>query len=73
MAQASPKPKALFFALAHDLGYDAALVKERAKRHFGLASFNDRTADQLSDLIDRLLAVKARRGQASAPDPPDQC
>lgn len=37
MTQASPKQRALFFALAHDLGYDAATVKERAKQHFGVA------------------------------------
>lgn len=68
MPQASPKQKALFFALAHDLGYDAATVKQRAKQHFNLASFNDLSTDQLSELIDRLLALQARREQASAPD-----
>ena len=55
MTQASPKQKARFFALAYDLGDDAATVKQRAKQHFGVASFNDLTAAQLSDLIDRLL------------------
>jgi hypothetical protein len=63
MSLASPKQKALFFALAHDLGYPAELVKERAKQHFELASFNDITTDQLSELIDRLLELQAKRGQ----------
>jgi hypothetical protein len=72
MTQASPKQKALFFALAHELGYDADVIKERAKRHFGLASFNDITTVQLGDLIDRLLAVQARRGQESVTNPADQ-
>jgi hypothetical protein len=54
MTQATPKQKAMFFALAHQLGFPAELVKERAKRHFGLASFNDITPEQLSDLIERL-------------------
>jgi hypothetical protein len=65
MTQASPKQKALFFALAHDLGYDAATVKERAEQHFGVASFNDLTTQQLSELIDRLLALQARREHTS--------
>jgi hypothetical protein len=69
MPQVSPKQKALFFALAHDLGYDAPTVKQRAKQHFGLASFNDITTQQRSELIDRLLAVQARRGQEAATDP----
>lgn len=68
MTQASPKQKALFFALAHDLGYDAEMVKERAKQHFGLASFNDLTTQQLGELIDRLQAVQAHRGHESAPE-----
>lgn len=72
MTQASPKQKALFFALAHDLGYEAEAVKERAKQHFGLASFNDLTTQQLSELIDRVQAVHARRGRASASDCADQ-
>lgn len=63
MTHASPKQKARFFALAHELGYEAEVVKQRAKHHFGLASFNDITTAQLSDLIARLLAVQARREQ----------
>ena len=63
MASASQKQKAMFFALAHDLGYAADVVKERAKQHFGLASFNDITTEQLSELIDRLLELQATRGQ----------
>lgn len=73
MTQASAKQRALFFALAHDLGYDATTVKERAKQRFGLASFNDLTAEQLSDLIARLQAVQVRRGQESPTDPADRC
>ncbi len=45
------------------------MVKQRAKQRFGLASFNDITTQQLSELIDRLLAVQACRGQEAAPDP----
>lgn len=63
MPQASPKQKALFFALAHDLGYQAEVVKKRAKQRFGVASFNDLTTEQLSELIDRLLELQVRRGQ----------
>jgi hypothetical protein len=36
-----------------------------AKRHFGLASFNDLTTQQLSELIDRLQAIQARRAQTA--------
>ncbi len=68
MTPATPKQKALFFALAHELGYAADLVKERAKQHYGLTSFNDITTEQLRELIDRLLVVQAQRGNQSAPD-----
>lgn len=68
MTSASSKQKALFFTLAHDLGYKADVVKERAKQHFGLASFNDITSAQLSELIDRLLALQTRQEHESAPD-----
>jgi hypothetical protein len=70
MAPASSKQKALFFALAHDLGYPAAVVKERAKQHFGLASFNDITTEQLGELIDRLLELQATRAQDAERTPP---
>ena len=63
MPLASPKQKALFFALAHDLGYAAEMVKERAKQHLGLASFNDIATEQLSELIDRLLELQTQREQ----------
>lgn len=63
--QASQKQKAMFFALAHKLGYEAEFIKERAKQHFGLESFNDITSEQLSELINRLKEVEERRGQVS--------
>lgn len=68
MTQATAKQKALFFALAHELGYAAELVKERAKQRFGLASFNDITTEQLSELIERLMVLQAQRGSQSAVD-----
>lgn len=70
MPPASAKQKALFFALAHDLGYAAEVVKERAKQHYGLASFNDISTEQLGALIDRLLQVQ--RGQGRQVTPPEQ-
>lgn len=66
MHQATPKQKAMFFALAHDLGYDAEVVKARAKHRFGLESFNDITTDQLSELIDRLREHQAQRRGSQA-------
>jgi hypothetical protein len=54
--------KKKFFALAHELGYSADLVKERAKAHFKLKSFNDATSEQLNWLIEKLLEQQARRG-----------
>lgn len=72
MTHASAKQKAHSFALAHNLGYEAEVVKQRAKQRFGLASFNDLTTAQLSDLIDRSLAVQARREHKSTTDDADQ-
>lgn len=72
MAPASQKQKAMFFALAHDLGYSAELVKARAKQHFGLASFNDITTEQLSELINRLIKLQATRAQDAERMPPEQ-
>lgn len=72
MAPASAKQKALFFALAHNLGYDAEVVKDRAKQHFGLASFNDLTTAQLGELVDRLLELQTKRGREQPTTPPDQ-
>ena len=68
MRQATPKQKALFFALAHDLGYDAELVKARAKERFGLTSFNNITTDQLGELIDRLRERQAQGGRGQVVD-----
>ena len=52
---ASQQQKRMFFALAHELGYDTEVVKERAKKHFKLETFKNATKDNLSFLIDRLL------------------
>lgn len=65
MTPVSPKQKAMFFALAHQLGYDAETVKERAKARYGLESFNDITTEQLSWLIDRLLEQQTKRSTAN--------
>lgn len=54
--------KKMFFSLAHQLGYSAATVKERAKRRFNLMSFNDATSEQLNWLIDKLLEQQAKKG-----------
>ena len=48
------------------LGYAAELVKERAKQHFQLTSFNDITTEQLRRHIDRLLKLQAKRGPRSS-------
>jgi hypothetical protein len=72
MAPASPKQKALFFALAHDLGYPPEIVKARAKQHFGLASFNDLSSEQIGELIDRLLQVQTTRAQEQTIESPEQ-
>lgn len=70
MTQATPKQKSMFFALAHQLGFSAELVKDRAKQHFDLASFNDITTEQLRELIDRLVALQAQRGDQHVADSP---
>ena len=54
--------KKMFFALAHQLGYSAQTVKDRAKKRFNLASFNDATSEQLNWLIDKLLEQQAKKG-----------
>lgn len=43
-----------FFAIANGLGYDSELVKERAKKHFKLDSFNDITKEQVEELIEKM-------------------
>ena len=65
VTQATPKQKAMFFALAHNLGYSAERVKDRAKQRYGLASFIDITTEQLGELIDRLLELQTKREQAN--------
>jgi hypothetical protein len=45
------KRRKRFFALCRELGYGADFVKDRAKAHFALASFNDATIEQLDWLI----------------------
>lgn len=61
-----------FFALCRELGHDAEVSKERAKAHFGAASFNDLSIDQLDWLIDRLEQQKARRGSVQQPNSHDR-
>jgi hypothetical protein len=68
MTPVSQKQKAKFFALAHELGYDAEAVKKRAKQRFNLASFNDLTPEQLSWLIERLLDQQLKRQRATQGD-----
>jgi CMP-2-keto-3-deoxyoctulosonic acid synthetase len=63
MTPASSKQKAMFFALAHDLGYPAEVVEERAKQHFGLASFTEITTEQLSELLDCLFELQTKLEQ----------
>jgi hypothetical protein len=65
MSPVSQKQKAKFFALAHELGFDAETIKERAKQRFALASFNDISPEQLSWLIERLLDQQVKRQQAT--------
>ena len=52
---ASQKQKAMFFALSHELGFEADEVKKRAKERFNLTSLKDITKEQCNWLIDRLL------------------
>lgn len=51
----------MFFALSHQLGYEAETVKERAKKRFKLDSFKDATIEQLNWLIDKLLVQEEKR------------
>jgi hypothetical protein len=60
--------KAKFFALARELGYEAEVVKERAKQRFALASFNDITPEQLSWLIERLTDQQMKRRSGTKGD-----
>jgi hypothetical protein len=71
MSPVSHKQKAKFFALAHELGYDAEFIKDRAKQRFALASFNDISLEQLSWLIERLLDQQAKRQRATRGDDPE--
>ena len=66
------KRRERFFALCRELGHDAHLAQARAKAHFGVASFNDLTIDQLDWLLDRLEQQKARRGGAQQSDSRDR-
>lgn len=50
--KASQGQKRLFFALVSDLGVDADIGKERAKKHFSLEHFSDITSKQISELIE---------------------
>ena len=59
---ASKQQVKMFFALAHELNYEAEAVKERARKHFKLSSFKNATKDQLRFLIDRLL-IKIKEKQ----------
>lgn len=43
-----------FFALVHDMGYQADEMKERAKKKYGLSSFRYIQKDQINELIDAL-------------------
>lgn len=47
-----------FFALSHELGYEAMTVKERAKKYFKVEHFNQLTEEQLDELIGKLEAKK---------------
>lgn len=54
MAEASEQQRKLFFALVKEAGFEAEAMKERAKKKFGLESFNQITSAQVSELIDTL-------------------
>jgi hypothetical protein len=54
------------------MGYPAQIVKDRAKQHFGMASFNEITAEQLSELINRLLELQVTRAEDAPRTPPEQ-
>ena len=60
-ADFSPQQQAMFFALAHQLGFSIQEVKERAKKRFGLKCFNDLKKSQLTWLIDRLVQKQEQR------------
>ncbi len=50
-----------FFALAHELEFDAEQVKERAKAKFNKQSFSDLTFEEVSELIKKLEATLVDR------------
>ena len=55
MKPASEKQIKMFFALAHQLGYEPEVIKEAGKKQFGLAHLKDATSEQMGWLIDKLL------------------
>lgn len=52
----------LFFAIVRELGEDAVEYKERAKKKYNLASFNDITQEQISALITKMRAFAEKKG-----------
>lgn len=56
MDLASEQQKRMFFALANQLNLDPEETKNRAKKFYGLDTFTKITKQQLTPLIDKLLA-----------------
>ena len=54
MKEASLAQKKLFFALAKERGFEPDVIKEKAKRKFGLESFSTISSSQISELIETL-------------------
>jgi hypothetical protein len=52
--EATVQQRRKFFALVHDMGYEADQMKERAKAKYGLSSFRFIQKDQINELIDAL-------------------
>jgi hypothetical protein len=63
---ANEAQKKLFFALINDGGYDADVMKERAKKKYKLEHFNDISSIQISELIDKLQNKVAFAGYEQA-------
>ena len=50
----SPQQRAMFFALASELGHPTELIKKRAIKYAEVECFNDIPTRVLSELVDKL-------------------
>ena len=57
---ATDQQRKMFFALGHQLNFEPDEIKKRAKLKFNLETFKDITSEQISELIDALMALVVR-------------